>query len=81
MGKTIGDFLGGDPNQKKQPEHKTFYFDDVVEKDPRQYCPSCDSTTIEQLRTHNTEGADYRCNSCRGTYEIVYYRRGEDVGH
>ena len=81
MAKTIGDFLGGDPNQKKKPEHKTFYMDDVVDTNPTQYCPSCDSSAITQLRTHNTEGADYQCNSCRGTYEIVYYRRGEDAGH
>ncbi len=81
MARTISDFIGGDPNQKKQPAHKTFFLDDVLERNPTQYCPSCDSTAVTQLRTHNAEGADYQCTSCKGTYEIVYCTRSEDAGH
>ncbi len=81
MAKTIGDFIGGDPNPKKQPIHQTFYLDDVLERNPTQYCPNCDSSAITKLRTHNTDGANYECTSCRGTYEIIYYKRGEDAGH
>lgn len=75
MSKTIADFLG--MGKEKLPSHKTFFLDDVLEKNPIQYCPNCDSSSINRLRTHNPEGADYQCGYCRITYEIVYSIRRE----
>lgn len=79
MSKTLAEHLHV-PKQQT-PSHITYYLDDVLEKNPTKYCPNCTSTKIEILHTHNVDGTDYHCNSCRSTYELVMYTKSEEFGH
>lgn len=80
MAKTVGDFLGY-RRDRKPPEPRSLYLDNIVENDPSRYCVHCDSIEIEQLRTHNPDGIDYACRSCGGRYEIIMMTSREDNGH
>lgn len=76
MSKTLAEHL--QVPKQKTTSHTTYYLDDVLEKNPTKYCPNCTSTHVEILRTHNVDGTDYQCNSCRSTYELMMCKRSED---
>lgn len=82
MTKTLAEYLHiPKEGSAAQPVHKAYYLDDVLEKNPTQYCPNCDSTKIKRLHTHNVDGVDYGCQTCRGTYELMHYTKREEFAH
>lgn len=79
MAKQIKDFIS--PKEKWKPEHRDYYLDDVVENDPTKVCPRCNYRDLKVLHTHNVDGIDYGCRTCKLSYTIFDFEKGEDVGH
>jgi len=76
MAKTIAEYF--EREDKKKPEHKTFYLDDVLDKNPREYCPNCESHQVKSLHTHNPDGYDFKCEKCQSAYTIMMCKQRED---
>jgi len=83
MKKTLGEFLGCPQGNKDQwpKEQRTYYLDDVLENDPTKFCPRCDSRTVRSQHTHNLDGIDYECYTCKLRYELHYSTKDEEMVH
>jgi len=85
MTKTIANWLNvnenGKPKENNPPQPRTFYLDDTLKNDPTQVCPNCESNEIDTINTHNVDGIDYKCDSCKFRYEIVYFTKRDEIGH
>lgn len=79
MAKQIKDFLY--PKEKWEKEHRDYFLDDVVENDPTKVCPRCSYRDIKILHTHNIDGTDYECRTCKLSYTIFDFGKGEANPH
>ena len=77
MKKTIAEHLGLNRKNNIKPQNKVFYLDDVLDNNPGDYCPFCESSEVRSVNTHNPDGYDYKCNDCNSTYEIFLGNKGE----
>jgi len=77
MKKTIREFRE-EAKPRKRPQHRQFFLNDLVERDPGKYCPNCASDQILVLHTHNVDGIDYKCGDCDQPYTIYEFDWGDD---
>jgi len=66
----LEDFLSETTQVKK---NKSFGLQDEFDKDPRRYCPDCDSVKISnKTPRHAIDFEIYSCNNCMLSYELNY---------
>lgn len=67
--KTLREFLRIE-EVKKPKEHLNFFLYSSFKNNPTDFCPSCESTEVRRLHTHNPDGMDFECYACRQTYTL-----------
>ncbi len=72
---TLREFLD---NKNLEEKVKVFGMSHEFDKDPRAYCPQCDSKCLDNLTPrHTIDYNEYQCKKCHFRYGLDY----DDVGH
>ncbi len=81
MKRTVAEHIGLNNEKEKKQECRTYFLDDLLEQDPRNICPGCESSKIRSLHMHDPDAYHYKCSDCNLQYELYLYTKKEAGAH